>query len=869
MTADEQAILKMARRKNKPADPSQADLLDITARLRTAPCVPALREAVKAWKAGGYKGITDTTRTLLNYWFETDHKLPSKLPFNYHPSQREAIETLIFVWEFEKVRSRKALLERYAQNLRDVRLPPNDDFARYCIKMATGSGKTKVMALAVVWQFLNAAREPDEIAQDYAKTFLILAPNVIVFERLKTDFAGGRIFRADPMIPKELEIFWDFDCVLRGEGEKAHAEGTLFLTNIQQFYERPERSNEEEPEPITAMLGPKPPTQKLELTDFGDRIALRAGRLVVTNDEGHHTHEEENEWNKVIRRLHDRTPLAAQLDFSATPRFQKGQIFPWTISDYPLKQAILDAVVKRPMKGIAKVTEAKSDYASVRYRAYLTAAVERWREYREQLTPLKKKPVLFVMMNTTDDAEDVASWLQEKYPEEFAGEKTQVIHTDKKGEVSPRELDKAREAVRKVDESGSPINAIVSVLMLREGWDVQNVTVVVGLRPYTAKANILPEQTIGRGLRLMFRELPSSYIERVDIIGNQAFLDFVDELEKLEELRLDTFELGKDKLHIVTIMPMVDRKEFDIGLPTLTPTLVRKKSLAEEIAGLEISGLESIVLPMSGDDPVSKTFRYEGRDIITLEKIVEREYAIPEPQTAQEVIGYYARRIAEAVKLPSQFAALAPKVREFFEQKAFGHLADLNDPATVKAMSTPVAHYVCVEVFRKALGSLAIGEQTPALVEPARMLSTCQPFPWSRPVWEGRKCVFNLVPCDNDFEREFAKFLDNAEDVRAFAKLPQAFGFAIEYTDGAMNLKSYYPDFAAMDQNGVHWILETKGQETSDVPRKDAAAIRWCENASNLTGTLWKYVKVPQKEFAALQATRLADLAALQTSTLW
>ena len=102
----------MPHRKTKPADPSQSELLDITARLRTAPCVPALREAVKAWKAGGYKGITDTTRILLNYWFKTDHKLPTGLPFKYHPSQQEAIETLIFVWEFEKVRTRKELLEK-------------------------------------------------------------------------------------------------------------------------------------------------------------------------------------------------------------------------------------------------------------------------------------------------------------------------------------------------------------------------------------------------------------------------------------------------------------------------------------------------------------------------------------------------------------------------------------------------------------------------------------------------------------------------------------------------------------------------------------------------------------------------------------
>lgn len=117
----------------------------------------------------------------------------------------------------------------------------------------------------------------------------------------------------------------------RSEAEKAHAEGTLFLTNIQQFYERPDPSNEEEPDAITGVLGPKPPTKKLELTDFGERIGLRGGTLIAVNDEAHHTHDEENEWNKVIRRLHGKTPLNAQLDFTATPRFQKEAIFPWTI----------------------------------------------------------------------------------------------------------------------------------------------------------------------------------------------------------------------------------------------------------------------------------------------------------------------------------------------------------------------------------------------------------------------------------------------------------------------------------------------------------------------------------------------------------
>ena len=224
----------MARPKRKAIADTQADLLDVTSKLRTAPCVPALREAVKAWVAGGYKGITDTTRILLNYWFRADHKLPTGRPFRYHRSQQDAIETLVFVWEFEKVRTRKGLLQRYATDMHDVTLPPYDEFARYCTKMATGSGKTKVMSLAIAWQYLNAVREADPVAKDYARTFLLIAPNVIVLERLKMDFAGGRIFRSDPVIPRELQIFWDFDCVMRGEADKAPAEGMLFLTNIQQ-----------------------------------------------------------------------------------------------------------------------------------------------------------------------------------------------------------------------------------------------------------------------------------------------------------------------------------------------------------------------------------------------------------------------------------------------------------------------------------------------------------------------------------------------------------------------------------------------------------------------------------------------------------
>src|SRR6185437_13389376 len=186
----------------------------------------------------------------------------------------------------------------------------------------------------------------------------------------------------------------------------------------------------------------------------------------------------------------------------------------------------------------------------------------------------------------TADADEVGDWLQRKYPSEFAGGKLLIIHTDNTGEVSKKDLEKARRLAREVDGEASPVNCIVSVLMLREGWDVQGVTVVVGLRPYTSKANILPEQTVGRGLRLMFRGM-SGYTERVDVIGNKTFIQFVEQLEREEDIKLDTFRIG-EKVTIITIVADPRKAGRDIAIPVLSPILTRKKSLAEEIAALDV-----------------------------------------------------------------------------------------------------------------------------------------------------------------------------------------------------------------------------------------------------------------------------------------
>jgi type III restriction enzyme len=228
----------------------------------------------------------------------------------------------------------------------------------------------------------------------------------------------------------------------------------------------------------------------------------------------------------------------------------------------------------------------------------------------------------------------------------------------------------------------------------------------------------------------------------------------------------------------------------------------------------------------------------------------------------EEVIGYYARRIAQNIKLPSHFALLAPKVREFFEFKAFGRTIDISDKSVIPAVSSNIASYVVIKEFERVLREIVIEHKEPQLLSANRYLSLTTPFPTSKKVLEAKKSVFNYTPCDNEFEYSFAKFLEKADDIKAFAKLPEQFGFCIQYTDTVANIRNYFPDFIAISEDSTNWIIETKGREDIEVKLKDNAAINWCRIATELTKTKWEYLKVPQKEFEQLHPDCFEELIA-------
>ena len=159
------------------------------------------------------------------------------------------------------------------------------------------------------------------------------------------------------------------------------------------------------------------------------------------------------------------------------------------------------------------------------------------------------------------------------------------------------------------------------------------------------------------------------------------------------------------------------------------------------------------------------------------------------------------------------------------------------------------------------LRPLIVEDREPNLYEESNLISSTPPFPYSGKVCEGKKTIFKFTPCGNAVEQSFAGFLDNAPDVVSFANLGNLpTKLSIEYLDSETNLRFYEPDFVAVADNGIHWLLETKGREDLDVQFKNQRAEKWCEDVTELTGIEWRFLMILQKSFDKMSPQNLSDL---------
>jgi type III restriction enzyme len=579
--------------------------------------VPAIRQAVHSWRLTAYEGATDVSKRLLQHWFDSDHKTKKGDDWHYYYCQREAMETLVYLYEVVKARRLATLAENFDDGGRVLLSPKEDRFARYVFKMATGSGKTKVMSLAVVWSYFNAVFN----GGDYARTFLAIAPNVIVYQRLLDDFGNGKIFREDPLIPPEWQADWQFAVVTRDDPGAHSARGTLYLTNVHQLYESRDRRRTQEPDVMTAVLGDSPPADITTGEGLRARV-LSHGELLVINDEAHHLHNEDLEWRKLIDGFHDNlrpgSGLMGQFDFTATPKHTNGALFREIVVDYPIAQAIEDGIVKRPVLGeLTGVVEYEAEGAAEKHRDKLNAGIQKWKQFRDQLAGSGKRPILFIMTENTTAAKEIAEWLRTQ--PDFPEGTVLRIDTNARGEISEaatkqKELQMLREAAKDVDADDSPYSAIVSVLMLREGWDVRNVVVIVPLRAYKAKSQILPEQTLGRGLRRMWPMASGNDLEQVVVVEHTAFRSFWDKELHEEGIDLPWVPVERLKPNVQTVLVDKSKLEFDIEIPVLTPAFARSVA---NLDGLDIAALpvHTFQVAMLGEERIG----YVGRDMLTLE----------------------------------------------------------------------------------------------------------------------------------------------------------------------------------------------------------------------------------------------------------
>lgn len=867
--------------------------------------VKNLRQAVDKWRAQGYPGCSSVTQRLFEYWFEEDHDVAGfSVPFRYRFCLREAIETLVYLVEICGTKDAKELIDKYAEvfstslfsknieyqttmdGRRQIRryVPeleaegvqdlPVENLLRYAFKMATGSGKTWVIAMAVVWAHFHKKKVK---ASNLSANFLIVAPNIIVYQRLEKDFASNLIFNQLPLIPPEWKGLWSQKVILRGESAEPDPSGNLVLTNIQQLYEA-RQQNWSPQNAIDALLGPAP---AMDLASYQRSMLDRLQDLkdlIVINDEAHHVHDENLAWSQSLLSIHRALPkgLALWLDFSATPKDQSGMYFPWTVCDYPLAQAVEDRIVKAPIivtkeddpNQPAHDPEVRNkDEVCEKYHYWIQAAVKRWKEHYKTYSKLGTKPVLFIMAEKNVYADAIGDYLVATKEFGFKESEVLVIHTDEAGEVTKKDLDKAREAARDIDKTDNKIKAIVSVMMLREGWDVRSVSVVLGLRPFTAKAEILPEQVIGRGLRLMVGVGPDR-TQTLEVLGTRNLLNVLRSQLELEGVGVATTKSDPPKP--VIIEPIKDRLAFDIAIPITKPRLSHN---VRKLSSLDASTFDAIYEQNQLGEIIPIKLQMEFATTET--HISEDKLAAGLIPIAQELLGSIANKVMLRARLANVFSELYPIVRKYVGSRCFGTVVDVDDEKIRTALHRLDLREGIAKYLARKISELTVEKATLTFENADFKLSDTKPFSWRRnlPPLTSERTIFNYVATYNAFEREFAEFLDAAKDVLRFASLgtteqgESGTEFRVDYLKPSGAIGFYHPDWVVAQKAGkgeINWILETKGRVWEDTKAKEAAMHEWCERVSEQTGQIWKHARINQIDFNMRRPKTLADIVAAE-----
>ncbi len=517
------------------------------------PLINQIRPLVNAWRKAGYPGVTGITKRLLEHWQDLEEFDTRRFFF----SQIEAVETLIWLTEAppaEKV---------------GIQIPSDGGaFQRLCAKMATGAGKTVVMAMIIAWHILNKVSYPQDAR--FSKHIFVVAPGLTVKNRLAVlqPSAPGNYYEAFRAVPVALLDKLRQGHVLIRNWHALNWESEERIAKKRSVDKRGAKSNQAY---VREVLG---------------EIA-NAHKLLVINDEAHHAWrvpaeskikgvskdeiEEATKWIGGLDRIHQARGILACYDFSATPFAPSGKkssdeaLFGWIVSDFGLNDAIESGLVKTPRVVVRDdAVPAAKTYKSRLYHIYNDREVKDdlnrkadpkeplpdlvtngyyllgydWHEAAKawEQAGLTTPPVLITVANRTETAARVRyAFDHKKIHIDALCDPVRTLHIDSKvlemaeSEEEPvaelsaeaeteeemeRPLTKKQQAellrlqVDTVGQRGKPgekIQNVISVGMLSEGWDAKTVTHIMGLRAFSSQ--LLCEQVVGRGLRRTSYEL--------------------------------------------------------------------------------------------------------------------------------------------------------------------------------------------------------------------------------------------------------------------------------------------------------------------------------------------------------------------------
>lgn len=901
--------------------------------------------------------VTPVTAELLRFWFQQDYCELRELNFHAGQRAailhiiyaHEVLGTTRLRDLFESV-APEAVLEGgvLGEVTRD-----RHDHPKYAAKMATGTGKTWVLNALLVWQYLNKLANPQD--PRFSSNFLLVAPGLIVYDRLldsfqgkeqngERDFATSDIYRQqDLFIPDtyrtQVFTFLQSSVVTKTEiGRKVTGSGLIAITNwhLLAGKEDPDFLDDDEVEAPGAEIDPKAAVESFfpvtpgksagNALDVLDRRFLRGGPLqalkdlpdlVVFNDEAHHIHEVRKadevtdvEWQKSLSEIAStKGRRFIQIDFSATPYNEVGSgrskgkaYFPHIVVDFDLKSAMRAGLVKSlALDKRKEIAALPLDFKAERdeqkrvtglsngQRVMLQAGLKKLRILEEQFADADpdKHPKLLVVCEDTNVTPHVVEYLQSTGLSE-----DDILRVDsgRKAELGPKDWEPIREKLFDVDRHKQP-KVIVSVLMLREGFDVSNIAVIVPLR--SSQASILLEQTIGRGLRLMWRgdpsidELkaetrerisrglePTNYFDVLFIVEHPAFSDFYDELLRgglMVESGDDAESTGATgDLEHVDLRPGYQAYDFEI------PVILRDAD--EELHQPSINPLELASSPYPLDliiKTVGKGDRFVSHDAETGTQY--GDYRVDGGVlTATGYNDYLSRmttRITEALgrtmtksqskynenaKFPILQAyrpLLTGWLDSYIRHRLFGQEFDpLGEENWRVLLLDDVAHSIA-GTFATKLVELQDSQVVASAEVQHRSLSEVTTIPVrGSTAEEVNKCIYPKLPIPSHgggLERRFIRWADKDSGIEALAKVHEYRHDFLRrpYLKADGMPAQYSPDFLIRTPFTIY-VVETKAQSAlsdENVQRKQKAALAWCEQINELPeeqrdGRNWAYV---------------------------